>query len=143
MNTQGTRSRRCPGAVHAVGLAIVLPALVMACGSSTGGGDGGVDCTKLNSPCVDLMNFSTLATNIFKAGEQPGAGNLIPPGNPGLGHTTVNSAQGAKTSFTASRNGTTITTVECTVGPYAWVSINPSVVLQQGGALLTCAGWSF
>jgi hypothetical protein len=141
MNIQGTRPHHCSRGAHALGLALVLPVLAAACGdAATGSGD----CSNgKEQPCIDLMNFSTLATNIVKSGDQPGAGNLVPPGNPGLLHTKVDATQGAKTSFTASRNGTTITTVECTVGPNAWVSINPSVVLQPGGALLTCSGWSF
>ena len=144
MNKQGTHRRPEPRKLLVLCLALALPGLTTACGSSTGGGDGGVQCSNGKQlPCIDLMNFSTLATNIVKAGDQPTADNLVPPGNPGLQHTTVSSTQGAKTSFTASRNGSPIATVECTVGPNAWVSVNPSVVLQPGGTLLTCSDWSY
>ena len=122
-------------------LPLALPLLLLAACQNEK--DTGVDCGTVARGCVDLMNFSTLATNIYKSGDEPSPSNLIQPGNPGLGYTTVDATQGARTTFTASRNGTTIATVECTVGPNSWVSINPSVVLQPGGTLLTCSGWSF
>jgi hypothetical protein len=91
MNKPGTRHHPSPSGPLALGLALALPVLAAGCGdAATSGGD----CSNgKKQPCVDLMNFSTLATNIVKSGDQPGAGTLVPPGTRGLRHTTVDPTQ--------------------------------------------------
>jgi hypothetical protein len=131
---------RLPKRSRALAHALFLVLLAAAC---QGEKATGVDCGTVAKGCVDVMNFSSQATNIYRSGDVPSQANLIQPGNPGIGYTTVDSTQGARTTFTASRNGTTIATVECTVGPNSWVSINPAVVLQPDGTQLDCSGWSF
>lgn len=123
-------------------------------GGTGGGGDGGGSSARCSvgrvaRGCVDLINFSAPA-NMFESGGLPGTDNLIPGADlaggmlvPGLGVTSVDPTEGATTSFTVMRDGMVLGSVDCTVGRDAWVSVNPSVVLQQVAGLVTCSDWAY
>lgn len=124
--------------------AVVLLILGLAgCSSSTGGPGS---CGLVTKGCVDLLNFSSVAANVFRQGQSAGTGNLVAAGvnngtalAPGEGSDNVSpTTVGTAFTYDSSVNGVAAASVTCTVTANSWISVNPAVVRQQTGQL-TCS----
>ncbi|RPH70341.1 MAG: hypothetical protein EHM78_11770 [Myxococcaceae bacterium] len=115
-------------------LAALAAALTLAaCGSSSGGGaEDPCDLDVLQKGCVGFRNFTTNPQEIAGVTVPPKttANNLTSPGKRAV--MVTNTSVSATHSFQAQVNGQS-QSVTCTVTPVAWVSVNPSVVVQQSG----------
>jgi hypothetical protein len=93
--------------------------------------------------CVDLMNFSTVEAVISIAGA--GGTATVPAATnqgtmPGTSWAQVSPNLDSQTTFELRENGSVVRSVTCTVGPDAWVDLNPSLVVQNSRAL-SCENW--
>lgn len=121
--------------------------LLAACclGLFGGGGCGNAaDCDGVTRGCVDLMNFSTspasiavgnVGTVVVSSARFEG-GSLVA----GASSVRVASSQGEQTTFDLIEGGTVARSATCTVGPDAWISVNPALVVQQTRTV-SCSGW--
>lgn len=131
---------RNPGRLTALIAALSL----VGCGSSSGDNDKGpCDFDKVERGCVGILNFRSTAQDF--------GGVVIPPrfktdaGTTAPGTTTVmlsDSSLNSKHNYQGTLGGTNVN-VTCTVTDLGWISVNPSVILQQEafGAVVNCADW--
>jgi hypothetical protein len=130
---------------NSVRLAALVAALTLTgCGSSKGE-EGGGDCNPdaVQKGCVAIMNFRSTAVTF--------GGVSIPPRHPGSAGGTAPGATGVMLSDSSLNSkhpyqgtiGGQNVNVTCTVTNLGWISVNPSVVIQQEafGALVNCENW--
>src|SRR5215468_5366722 len=130
--------------------AFVAALALAACGPASGAGgnddDGKTDdCDPdvVKKGCVALMNFRSTAETL--------GGVSIPARHPGSGGGTAPGLKGVKLDDTSLNSihayqGTIAgqaVNVKCTVTDLGWISVNPSVIIQQEafGVLVNCSDW--
>jgi hypothetical protein len=128
-------------------MAALIAALTLAgCGDSKGDGDGGGgDCNpdKVNKGCVAIMNFRSTAVifgGVSIPARHPGSGGGTAPGATGV--MLSDSSLNSKHAYQGTIGGQNVN-VTCTVTNLGWISVNPSVVIQQEafGAVVDCENW--
>ena len=124
--------------------ALVAALSLVGCGSNSGDKDGG-DCPsdKVERGCVDIMNFRSTTQEfggvVVPARSKTATGTTAP----GLKSVKLDdSSLNSKHDFKGTIAGQSVS-VTCTVSDLGWISVNPSVILQQEafGALVNCSNW--
>jgi hypothetical protein len=135
---------------NSVRLTALIAALALAgCGSDPGTGKGnegnGNDCDPdvVKKGCVAIMNFrSTTETlaGVSIPARHPGSAGGTAPGLKGvmLSDSSLNSIH----AYEGTIAGQSVS-VKCTITNLGWISVNPSVIIQQEafGVLVNCSNW--
>jgi hypothetical protein len=127
---------------NSVRLTALVAGLALAgCGSQSGdhfGGSGDCDPDAVKQGCVAMFNFRSTAQELNGLSVPGRAGSL--PGKKGvmLSDSSVNSTH----TYQGTIGGLPVN-VTCTVTSLGWISVNPTVVIQQEafGAEVDCQNW--